>query len=161
MSDKKKKFKDIHGKTRIGLWLKEKAPNLLGTILNVAGDLIPGGSAFKSVVEGLIGQSDEVTTQGREHALKLLEYDMQEMVEVTKRLQTDNEHNITRLVRPISYGAMFLLFLTCVLFDGNVGDFTIDKKYVPVIESLFWIQTTFYFGSRGLEKMMKVFKTKD
>ncbi len=160
MSDKKKKFKDIHGKTRIGLWLKEKAPNLLGTILNVAGDLIPGGSAFKSVIEGLIGQSDEVTPQDREHALKLLEYDMQEMVEVTKRLQTDNEHNITRLVRPISYGAMFLLFLTCVLFDGNVGDFTIDKKYIPVIESLFWIHTTFYFGSRGLEKMMKVFKSK-
>jgi len=85
---------------------------------------------------------------------------MQEMVEITKRLVTDNEHSITRLVRPVSYSVMFLLFMACVLFDGNAGDFTIDKKYVPVIESLFWIQTTFYFGSRGLEKMMKVFKSK-
>ena len=158
MSDKKT-FKEIHGKTKLGLWLKDKAPSLLGTVLNVAGDLIPGGDVFKKVVGGLIGESKEVTPQDREHALKLLESDMQEMIEITKRLETDNEHSVTRLVRPISYAAMFLLFMACVLFDGNAGDFTIDEKYVPVIESLFWIQTTFYFGSRGLEKMMKVFKS--
>ena len=87
-----------------------------------------------------------------------MENDMIEMVEVTKRLGMDNEHTITRLVRPVTYGAMFLMFLACVFFDGNLGEFTIDKAYVPVIQSLFGTMTIFYFGSRGIEKLMKTIK---
>jgi len=44
------------------------------------------------------------------------------------------------------------------LFDGNMGSFTINKMYINPIESLFTTMTVFYFGSRGLEKMMKTFK---
>ena len=83
---------------------------------------------------------------------------MIEMVEVTKRLQIDSEHSITRMIRPVSYAAMFVLFMAVVLLDGNLGAFTIDKAYVPVIQSLFGIQTMFYFGSRGFEKVMKEYK---
>jgi hypothetical protein len=87
-----------------------------------------------------------------------MENDMVEMVEITKRLQMDNEHTVTRLIRPVSYAAMFILFMSVVLLDGNLGAFTIDKAYVPVIQSLFGIQTMFYYGSRGFEKISKVYK---
>ncbi len=87
-----------------------------------------------------------------------MEYDMIEMVEVTKRLKYDNEHTITRLVRPITYGSMFIMFLSMVFFDGNIGEFTINPLYVPVIQSLFGTMTVFYFGSRGIEKVMKTWK---
>ena len=83
---------------------------------------------------------------------------MVEMEEVTKRLSMDNEHTITRLVRPVVYGSMFIMFLSMVFLDGNIGDFSIDKAYVPVIQSLFGTMTVFYFGSRGVEKVMKTFK---
>ena len=83
---------------------------------------------------------------------------MIEMVEVTKRLSMDNEHAVTRLIRPVMTGCMFVMFLACVFFDGNLGEFTIDKAYVPVIQSLFGTMTIFYFGSRGIEKVMKTFK---
>ena len=111
-------------------------------------------------IQNFIKGNDEMTIKQQEHALKLLDIELQEMFEITKRLQTDNEHAITRMVRPVSYCFMFVIFMICIFFDGNVGDFTIAQKYIPVIESIFWIQTTFYFGSRGLEKMMKVFKSK-
>ena len=50
--------------------------------------------------------------------------------------------------------------MSVVLLDGNLGAFTIDKAYVPVIQSLFGTMTIFYFGSRGIEKVMKTFKTR-
>ena len=83
---------------------------------------------------------------------------MVEMVEVTKRLGMDNEYAITRLIRPLTYGSMFVMFLSMVFLDGNIGDFQIDKAYVPVIQSLFGTMTVFYFGSRGIEKIMKTYK---
>ena len=83
---------------------------------------------------------------------------MVEMVEITKMLAMDNEHSITRMIRPVSYAAMFILFMSVVLLDGNLGTFSIDKAYIPVIQSLFGTMTIFYFGSRGLEKVAKTMK---
>lgn len=77
--------------------------------------------------------------------------------EITKRWVSDNEHHVTRLVRPLSYIGVLVLFVIIVLFDGNVGEFSVNGIYIPVIESLLSIMTIAYFGSRGIEK---VFKTK-
>ena len=98
--------------------------------------------------------------QDKEIALELLKQDAIEMQEVTKRLESDNEHNVTRLVRPISYAAMFVLYMACIFFDGNLGDFQIKGQYIPSITSLFSTMTIFYFGSRGLEKIMKTVNKK-
>lgn len=78
--------------------------------------------------------------------------------EITKRWSSDNEHFITRLVRPISYIFILVLFAFMVLFDGNVGNMTINEAYIPVIETLLVTMTIAYFGSRGAEKTMKHFK---
>ena len=50
------------------------------------------------------------------------------------------------------------MFLSMVFFDGNVGDFTINEAYIPVIQTLFSTMTIFYFGSRGVEKVSKIIK---
>jgi uncharacterized membrane protein (DUF106 family) len=75
--------------------------------------------------------------------------------EVTKRWESDNEHFITRLVRPISYIFILVLFALMVLFDGNLGDMHIQEAYIPVIETLLVTMTIAYFGSRGAEKVTK------
>jgi uncharacterized membrane protein (DUF106 family) len=87
---------------------------------------------------------------------KSMEYEK----EITKRWESDNEHFITRLVRPISYIFVLVLFALMVLFDGNVGEINIVDSYIPVIETLLVTMTIAYFGSRGGEKMMKTFKGK-
>lgn len=131
---------------------KEIAPE----ILELAGG-ITGIKQLSSLGDAIRGDKN-ITPADKDILLQEMENDMVEMVEVTKRLGMDNEHTITRMVRPVSYAAMFLLFMSVVLLDGNLGDFSIDKAYVPVIQSLFGTMTIFYFGSRGLEKVMKTFK---
>ena len=107
-----------------------------------------------------IRKDGDLSDLDKELLLQEMEYDMVEMEEVTKRLRIDSEFAITRLVRPVVYSAMFIMFLSMVFLDGNIGDFTIDKAYVPVIQSLFGTMTVFYFGSRGIEKVMKTWKDK-
>ncbi len=87
---------------------------------------------------------------------KSIEYEK----EVTKRWESDSEHTITRLVRPLSYIFILALFALMVLFDGNVGSISIKDVYVPVIETLLVTMTIAYFGSRGAEKVTKHFKGK-
>tara|TARA_R110000822_G_scaffold302649_2_gene427010 strand:- start:73219 stop:73725 length:507 start_codon:yes stop_codon:yes gene_type:complete len=128
---------------------KEFAPELLDIVGTATG--IHGLTAIGDKIR----DDKNIDDIDKQLLLQELNLDMQEMVELTKRLQSDNEHPITRLVRPISYGLMFILFLSCVFFDGNVGTFKIKEVYIPTIESLFGTMTVFYFGSRGIEKIMK------
>ncbi len=114
---------------------------------------------IKQAVSILSG-SEYLTQEQLQLALRELEFDIQEMEEVTKRLVSDNEHPITRLVRPVTYGTMFVLFMSMMFFDGNLGEFTIKEQYIPVIQSLFSTMTIFYFGSRGAEKISKIIKNK-
>lgn len=75
MSDKKESFKEIHGKTRVGLWLKDKAPNLLKTLLNVGGEFVPGGTALKKIAE-TIKTSSDLQKEEKTLLLTLLELDV-------------------------------------------------------------------------------------
>lgn len=137
-------------------WLSKTGTKVAPELLEIAGSItgIEGLSKLGDAIREDKGLSDDE----KQLLLREMEYDMIEMVEVTKRLKYDNEHTITRLVRPITYASMFIMFLSMVFFDGNIGDFTINPLYVPVIQSLFGTMTVFYFGSRGIEKVMKTFK---
>ena len=131
---------------------KEIAPELL----DIAGS-ITGIKGLNSLGDAIRGD-DEISDFDKELLLKELELDMVEMEEATKRLQSDNQYMITRLVRPVSFVLMLLMFISIVLFDGNVGEFTINEAYIPVIQSLFSIMVIFYFSSRGIEKISKIIK---
>lgn len=82
-----------------------------------------------------------------------------ELGEVTARWKSDNEHSVTRLVRPLSYISVLVVFFIITFADGNLGDFAINEKYIPVFETLLSIMTIAYFGSRGAEKVTKMFKS--
>ena len=126
-------------------WLVKQGKVIAPELLEAAGGIT--GIKQLSALGDVIRADKTLSQPDKDILLQEMENDMIEMVEVTKRLQIDSEHTITRLVRPVTYGAMFLMFLACVFFDGNLGEFTIDKAYVPVIQSLFGTMTIFYFGS--------------
>ena len=77
--------------------------------------------------------------------------------EVTKRWQSDNEHLVTRLVRPLSFAWVIVLFSVIIVGDSNFG-FNVKEAYIPVMETLLTTMTIAYFGSRGVEKGIKHFK---
>jgi hypothetical protein len=99
-----------------------------------------------------------VLTELNKFKEKQLEYQSKYDKEVTLRWQSDNEHIITRLVRPISYACVLFLFGMLVMMDGNFMGFTVSKDYIPVIEGLLTVMTVAYFGSRGIEKVTKMVK---
>ena len=134
-------------------WLVKQGKAISPELLDLAGNI----TGIKQLNEAIRGDKN-LSEPDKSILLQEMENDMIEMVEVTKRLSMDNEHAVTRLIRPVLTGSMFIMFLACVFFDGNLGEFTIDKAYIPVIQSLFGTMTIFYFGSRGIEKVMKTFK---
>lgn len=121
---------------------------------------VVGNIATGQIAEAvnILTNSGDLNAQELQLALKEMEFDIMEMQEVTKRAVSDNEHTVTRLVRPITYAAMFVMFLFMVFLDGNIGEFKIQEQYIPVIQSLFSTMTIFYFGSRGAEKITKLIK---
>ena len=156
--DKKEKKNNGKG-TAVGnalRFLVKQGKNIAPELLDIAGS-ITGIKGLNSLGDAIRGD-DEISDFDKELLLKELELDMVEMEEATKRLQSDNQYIITRLVRPLSFLMMLLLFISIVLFDGNVGDFTINAAYIPVIQSLFSVMVIFYFSSRGIEKISKIIK---
>lgn len=79
--------------------------------------------------------------------------------EITKRWQSDNEHLVTRLVRPLSFAWVILLFSVVIVGDNNWG-FSVKDAYIPVLETLLVTMVISYFGSRGAEKLTKHFRGK-
>ena len=160
MEDKKKPtYKELNGATRVGdalRWLGKQGKSFGPELLNLAGTVT--GIQGLNKLGDAIRKDESLSDVDKDLLLQEMKYDMVEMEEITKRLSMDNEHAVTRLVRPVVYGAMFIMFLSMVFLDGNIGEFSIDKAYVPVIQSLFGTMTIFYFGSRGIEKIMKTYK---
>jgi hypothetical protein len=158
--DLNKKEKKNNGKgTAVGnalRFLVKQGKSIAPELLDIAGS-ITGIKGLNSLGDAIRGD-DEISDFDKELLLKELELDMVEMEEATKRLQSDNQYMITRLVRPVSFVLMLLMFISIVLFDGNVGEFTINEAYIPVIQSLFSIMVIFYFSSRGIEKISKIIK---
>ena len=74
--------------------------------------------------------------------------------EVTTRWVSDNDHWFTRLVRPLSYSWVVVVFTFIMIGDSNFG-FNIREAYIPVIETLLITMTVAFFGSRGIEKVVR------
>jgi len=156
-----KKIKNGGEGTNVGnalRWLVKQGKSVSPELLDLASN-ITGIKQLSSLGDAIRGDKN-LPEVDKTILLQEMENDMIEMIEITKRLQIDSEHAITRMIRPVSYAAMFVLFMSVVLLDGNLGAFTIDKAYIPVIQSLFGTMTIFYFGSRGIEKVMKTFANK-
>ena len=145
MEKSKKKFKD----TRVGKFLSKAAPNILKGV----SDIIPDAGILK-LVGGLISKDDAITPKDKEEALKLLEIDIIEMQEVSKRWSSDMSSDswLSKNTRP-----MMLIFLTVstwllILMDSLDVEFGVSTEWIELLKSLLLTCYIAYFGSRGMEK---------
>ncbi len=149
MADRKK-FKE----TKIGAFLKNKAPKILDGI----GDMLPDNGAF-GVVKNLISSDSSISPEDKEMALKLLEQDIAEMNNISSRWQSDMKSDswLSKNTRP-----MALIFLTLAMTIFIVLDSTIllqiKESWVSLLETLLITVYVAYFGSRGAEKITKIKK---
>ena len=137
MSKDRKKFKD----TKVGKFLSKAAPGLLGTI----GDVLPDQGVL-GVVKNLIDKDPVLPPEDKEKAMKLLELDMIEMQEVSKRWTADMASTswLSKNVRPL-----ILVFFSVSYVIGWYLDYSLES-----ITGLLSLIVGAYFGSRGVEKVM-------
>ena len=89
-----------------------------------------------------------------EYNLEIEQKWIQHEQEITKRWQSDNEHLLTRLVRPLSFAWVVVLFSVVVIGD-NAWGINVKDAYIPVLETLLTTMTVAYFGARTFDKHSK------
>ena len=137
----KKKFAE----TRIGKFLKNVAPK----ILSIIGDVIPSAGIL-SKAKDLIQKDSNISKEDKDIALKLLEIDVMEMQEVTKRWESDmaSDSWLSKNVRPLT-----LVFFSLSYVAGWFLEYPLDS-----ITGLLSLIVAAYFGSRGFEKIKSIGK---
>lgn len=149
-------FKEEHGKTRIGLFLKNLAPNLL----EIVGDLT-GLDALTSL-SGAVMASENLTPEERAKALELLKLDIEQEKEVTKRHVSDMNSDswLSKNVRPITLFS-FVFILAVVIIAAVFSDkYELPGIYIQPLFILFTPVFLFYFGGREAQKAIRNIKTK-
>jgi hypothetical protein len=137
----KKKFAE----TRIGKFLKNVAPK----ILSIIGDVIPSVGILGKAKD-LIQKDSNISKEDKDIALKLLEIDVMEMQEVTKRWESDmaSDSWLSKNVRPLT-----LVFFSLSYVIGWFLEYPLDS-----ITGLLSLIVAAYFGSRGFEKIKSMGK---
>ena len=145
MSDKKK-IKD----TKLGAWLSEKAPNILG----VVGDLLPDSGAL-GVVKNLIDKDDSVDS---EEAQRVIDAEVRFQENVTERWKADmgSDVKLAKLIRPLTLIALMSMFMLTMVADSIDGlPFTVKDSYVDLLQILMMTAFGAYFAGRTIEKAKK------
>lgn len=147
----KKKFKD----TKVGQFLSKAAPGILGTV----GDVLPD-QGLLGVVKNLIQKEDPVVLppEDKEKALKLLEQDMVEMQEISKRWASDMKSDswLSKNTRPMSLIFLTISMVVLILLDSFEWSFMVSAGWVDLLQTLLVTVYVAYFGSRGAEKFQTI-----
>ncbi len=148
MRKDRKKIKD----TKVGIWLKDKAPDVLETV----GELLPDRGAL-GVVKRLIDLEPNMSAQEKmEFEKMLMEYESNAQDNVTERWKADmmSDSWLSKNIRPIILMYLILSFTIFVVTDSieNVG-FNIKESYIDVFSVLMTTAFTAYFAGRSYEKV--------
>lgn len=127
--------------------------NKLGTLLRAL-----AGGAKDAVNSGSLAKVAEIIDEYKLTEEEIAKAEVEYEAELTKRLQADmaSDNWLAKSVRPLGFMIWTVMILLIILTDGNIGSFTINKAYLPLIETTYTAFITFYIGSRGIEKAMRV-----
>ena len=146
----KKKFSE----TKVGKFLiGEKG--LFKTLSNSIPD-----SGLLGVLKSLIIDDKQLTSKDKETALKLLEMDVVEMQEVSKRWESDmiSDSWLSKNTRPMTLIFLTMSTVLIILLDSFNIDFGVNTEWIDLLKSLLITVYVAYFGSRGVEKFKAIGK---
>ena len=134
MEKVKKKFKD----TKVGKFLSSNGSSIVDTL----GSVLPD-KGLLAIVKSLI-QKQPMPVEDKEMALRLLDQDITEMQEVTKRWESDlaSDNVLSKNVRPLT-----LIFFSVAYVVGWYLDYSLEN-----ITGLLSLIVGAYFGGRSYEK---------
>ena len=149
MKDGNKKFKD----TKVGVFLKEKAPGILDSI----GDVLPDKGVL-GIVKNLIDKDDKMLPQDKETAMAWINLESVEMQEVSKRWASDmtSDSWLSKNTRPLALIFLTMVTTIMIIIDSTNLEFDVKHGWVNLLESLLITVYVAYFGSRGVEKFKSI-----
>ena len=145
-----KKFKD----TKVGRFLSKAAPG----ILDIASDVLPSAGVF-GLVKNLITKDKDLPTEFKEKALMLLEQDMIEMQEISKRWNSDMKSDswLSKNTRPMCLIFLSIMTISFIWVDSHHEiSFTVEQEWISLLKTLVTTVYVAYFGSRGAEKFKSI-----
>lgn len=146
MEKNKKKIKD----TKLGMWLKEKAPNVLGMV----GDLLPDSGAL-GVVKNLLDKEPDVDPA---EAKAVIDAEVRFQENVTERWKADmsSDVKLAKLIRPVTLICLMAMFMLTMVADSMDGwPFNVKDAYVDLLQILMLTAFGAYFAGRTIEKSKK------
>tara|TARA_R110002049_G_scaffold259848_1_gene435705 strand:+ start:135 stop:569 length:435 start_codon:yes stop_codon:yes gene_type:complete len=142
----KKKIKD----TKLGAWLADKAPDILG----VVGGLLPDKGAL-GIVKNLIDKDPKVDS---EEAQRVIDAEVRFQENVTDRWKADmgSDVKLAKLIRPLTLIALMSMFMLTMVADSmDLWPFNVKDSYVSLLEILMLTAFGAYFAGRTIEKVKK------
>lgn len=155
MNEKKKPtYKEINGISRVGNFLKKIGQSKIwDAAVKIAKD---SNLPVLGTIGKILDKDQELSEFDKVRALQLLEFDIEESKEVTKRWQSDmlSDSFMSKNIRPMVLGFSWLLVGFLVVFNMSVSSELID-----FLQNLLIPINVAYFGGRELLKYKSV-KTK-
>tara|TARA_R100000388_G_scaffold92614_1_gene75862 strand:- start:305 stop:751 length:447 start_codon:yes stop_codon:yes gene_type:complete len=136
--------------TKLGKWLKDKAPNILDTV----GDLLPDSGGL-GVVKNLLDKDDSVDPA---EAKAVLDAEVQFQNNVTERWKADmgSDVKLAKLIRPVTLICLMSMFMVTMVLDSiDHLPFNVKDSYVSLLEILMLTAFGAYFAGRTIEKAKK------
>jgi hypothetical protein len=121
--------------------------------------LITGGliKDIGKVVDNL-HTSDEERLQAKQRIQEILEEaDKDAQQQVTDRWKYDMQSDsfLSKNIRPLTMVFLTVMFTLLAFTDGNIGQFSIQKEYIPIFQTLLITVYGAYFVGRTWEKNKK------
>ncbi len=142
----KDKIKD----TKLGAWLKDKAPSVLDTV----GELLPDKGAL-GVVKNLLDKEDGVDPA---EAKAMVDAEIAFQNNVTERWKADmgSDVKLAKLIRPVTLIALMSMFMLTMIADSmDNWPFNVKDSYVDLLQILMLTAFGAYFAGRTIEKAKK------
>ena len=133
--------------TKLGAWLKNKAPK----VLDVVGDLLPDQGAL-GVVKNLLDKEPGVDPA---EAKAMVEAEVQFQNNVTERWKADmgSDVRLAKLIRPVTLICLMVMFMATMVADSlDILPFNVKDSYVSLLEILMLTAFGAYFAGRTIEK---------
>ncbi len=133
--------------TKLGAWLKEKAPGILDTV----GDLLPDQGGL-GVVKNLLDREPDIDPA---EAKAKVEAEIEFQKNVTERWKADmsGDVKLAKTIRPIMLIVLISVFVGLVIFDSlDNQPFNVRESYVSLLEILMLTVFGAYFAGRTVEK---------
>lgn len=140
-----KKLRD----TKVGSWLKEKAPS----VLDVVGDVLPDRGVL-GVVKNLV---DKDPTLDSESFKAVMDAEIRAQDNVSRRWEADSKTDVklAKLIRPVVLLLMLSFYMILTVWDGVDPRFMPPENYINLLEILMLTVFGAYFAGRTVEKVRR------